>query len=88
MRGIGFSLLLALTACASTPAIKTVMVDRPIPIVQKCVKASDIPVRPKTLKEEGLPLDLEKALSIALAKISEWTRYGHQTDTILSGCTS
>jgi PBP1b-binding outer membrane lipoprotein LpoB len=85
MRGIIFSALL-LAGCATTqPAIRTQIVEKPVIQVEKCVKAKDVPARPRPLNEVK-PTDLETALSIALAKISEWTRYGNKTDEVLKNC--
>lgn len=85
MRGILFSALL-LAGCTTTqPAIRTQIVEKPVIQVQKCVKAEDVPVRPRPLSEAD-PVDLETALSIALAKISEWTRYGNKADEVLMNC--
>lgn len=89
MRGAIFKLmpLLLLGACASTqPGIRTVMVDRPVVQVEHCVNEEDVPARPAPLNTEPIPSDLEQALSVALAKVSEWTRYGNRTDEILRSC--
>lgn len=90
MRGIIFKLtpLLLLGACATTqPGIRTVMVDRPVVQVEHCVRQEDVPARPATLNSGPTPSNLEQALSLALAKISEWTRYGNRTGEILRACT-
>lgn len=85
MRGIIFSVLL-LAGCATTqPAIRTQIVEKPVIQIEKCVKAEDVPVRPRPLSESK-PNDLEAALSIALVKISEWTRYGNKADEVLRNC--
>lgn len=89
MRGTLFKLapLLLLGACATTqPAIRTQIVEKPVVITQKCVKVEDVPSRPRPLAQEAKPSDLETALSTALAKISEWTRYGNKTDEIMKNC--
>jgi hypothetical protein len=89
MRGIICKLapLLLLAGCATTqPAIRTQIVEKPVIQVQKCIKAGDVPVRPRPLSQEVKPSDLETALSVALAKISEWTRYGNKTDEIIKNC--
>ncbi len=89
MRGVIFKLapLLLLGACATTqPGIRTVMVDRPVVQVEHCVKKEDVPARPSALNSGPAPSNLEQALSLALAKLSEWTRYGHRTDEILRAC--
>lgn len=89
MRGIICKLapLLLLAGCATTqPAIRTQIVEKPVIQVEKCVKAEDVPSRPRPLSQEAKPSDLETALSVALAKISEWTRYGNKTDEILKNC--
>lgn len=90
MRGIIFKLapLLLLGACATTqPGLRTVMVDRPVIQVEHCVKKEDVPARPATLNSGPTPSSLDQALSLALAKLSEWTRYGNRTDEILRACT-
>lgn len=88
MRGIAFKLLpvVLLASCATTPGIKTVLVDRPVIKVEKCIKKEDVPQRPEDLKRTPMPKDLETALSVAIAKISEWTRYGNKTDEIMKNC--
>lgn len=89
MRGIICKLapLLLLAGCATTqPAIRTQIVEKPVIQVQKCIKAEDVPTRPRPLAQEAKPSDLETALSIALAKISEWTRYGNKIDEIIKNC--
>lgn len=89
MRGAIFKLmpLLLLAGCASTqPGIRTIMVDRPVVQVEHCVNKEDVPARPAPLNTGPPPSDLEQALSVALAKISEWTRYGNRTDEILRAC--
>lgn len=89
MRGIICKLLplVMLAGCSTTqPAIRTQIVEKPVIQVQKCVKAEDVPSRPRPLAQEVKPSDLETALSVALAKISEWTRYGNKTDEIMKNC--
>ena len=89
MRGTLFKLasLLLLGACATTqPAIRTQIIEKPVVITQKCVKAGDIPPIPRSLAQEEKPSDLETALSTALSKISEWVRYGNKADEILKNC--
>lgn len=90
MRGIRWAnalcVSLLLSACAaSPPAIKDVPVNVPVIQVQKCIKKSDIPTRPEPLAKSA-PSDLEVALSLALAKISEWYRYGERADAAMSAC--
>lgn len=89
MRGAIFKLtpILLLGACSATqPGIRTVLVDRPVVQVEHCLNREDVPSRPAPLNTEPIPSDLEQALSVALAKISEWTRYGNTTDEILRAC--
>lgn len=87
-RSFKFLLPLALAACSttSTPGIKVEYIEKPVIQVQPCVKASDVPERPSRLASP--PDNLERALSLALAKVSEWTRYGKKSDVILKGCSS
>lgn len=87
-RSFKWLLPLCLAACStpSTPGIKVEYIDRPVVQVQPCVKASDVPTRPSRLASP--PDNLERALSLALAKVSEWTRYGNKSDVILKGCSS
>lgn len=87
MRGISCSLLLLLAAC-STPqrGIEVRTVSVPVVSTEKCIKKGDIPDRPKSLASEGLPPDTETALARALAKVSEWTRFGNKVDIIVSAC--
>jgi len=80
-------ILLLLAGCSHT-GIRTQFVDRPVLKVEKCIKKGDIPVQPKKLSEEGMPLDLEGLAAAALAKVSEWTRYGGKADILFSGCTN
>lgn len=90
MRGISFKLLgglLLLAGCAHAPSgIQVQYVDRPVIQVQKCIKATEVPQRPASLKSGPVATNLEQALSLALAKVSEWTRYGDKADVVLSGC--
>jgi len=89
MRGVKCSLIaLALAGCATTrtPGIKVEYVDRPVITETKCVKTKDIPTKPGSLSASGIPENVERALSLAMAKVSEWTRYGNKADTILRGC--
>ena len=91
MRGVRCNVLLPLLllgACATTPekGIKVEYVDRPVITETKCVKVKDIPQRPGSLAASGLPSNVERALSLAMAKVSEWTRYGNKTNEILVSC--
>jgi len=81
---------LLLIACTtpSTPGIKVEYVDKPVLVETKCVKPKDIPSRPGPLAASAIPSNVESALSVALAKVSEWTRYGNRTDAILKSCVS
>jgi hypothetical protein len=89
MRGLVFSLLFLVTisGCAKpSPAIRTQIVEKPVIQVQKCIAEEDTPVRPEPLAETPVPFDLETALSLALAKIADWTRYGNKTETAIKNC--
>lgn len=91
MLGRSFKIIvgaLLLASCATTkdPGIKVEYIEKPVIQVQSCVKASDVPDRPARLASP--PDNLERALSLALAKVSEWTRYGNKADVILKGCSS
>jgi len=88
MRGTIFKLLpiLLVAGCATTPGIRTIMVDKPVIKVEKCIRTEDIPVRPTPLHSEAVPSDLETALSKTLAKISEWTQYGNKADPLFKKC--
>lgn len=86
MRGILFSPLLLLTGCATTSAIHTQIVEKPVVLTQSCVLEKDIPIRPEKLSKGPAPNDLESALSLALSKISEWSRYGDKAGEILANC--
>lgn len=80
--------LLLLAGCATMePGIRTQIVEKPVILVEKCVKAEDVPTRPRPLSQEKMPDDLESALTTALSKISEWTRFGNQTNEVLKNCT-
>lgn len=80
---IPFALLLG---CGERPepGIKIQYVDRPVVTVEKCIKKEDVPTRPDKLG--GTPSDLEQALSLALAKVSEFTRYANKTEIIMKNC--
>lgn len=87
MRGKLSSLVLSLllVGCAhTTPGIKIQTVEVPVIHVQKCIKKEDTPTRPKRLG--SMPSNIEDALRIALAKVSEWTRYGNKADKIFAAC--
>lgn len=91
MLGRSFKFLLiplALAACTTTRegGIKVEYVEKPVIQVQPCVKAADVPERPARLSSP--PDNIERALAVALAKVSEWTRYGNKADVILKGCSS
>lgn len=80
--------LLVLSACATTHGVQIQYVDRPVIQVQKCLKVTDVPTKPDSLKSHGVPGSLDQALSVALAKVSEWTRYGNKVDVVIQGCVS
>jgi len=88
MHGLNFKLLffaLLLAGCqTATPGIKVEYVDRPVIVETKCVKTKDIPTVPKKLG--AAPSNLETALAVSLAKVSEWMRYGNKSDAILRSC--
>lgn len=95
MRGIVFNrwaILLAVTCSAlagcqtKQPGIKVEYVDRPVVKIEKCLKKGDLPKQPGKLAAEGLPPDIERALSLSLATVSAWQRYGSETDKILERC--
>ena len=79
---------LTLMACTTgkEPGIRVEYVDRPVIQQVPCVSSKDIPKRPGTLASTTLPKNVEAALSVALARISEWTRYGNKADAILGAC--
>lgn len=86
MRFIKLAPLLLLGACATQHGIRVEYVDRPVITVEKCIRKDDVPKAPSKLPP--LPTDLEGALATALAKVSEWTRYGKRVDIILPKCIS
>lgn len=91
MLGRSFKIIvgaLLLSACATSkePGIRVEYVEKPVIQAQSCVKASDVPTRPARLSTP--PDNIERALAVALAKVSEWTRYGNKADVILKGCSS
>jgi len=94
MRGILFNASIVLPLCilgmsgCSKPSqgIRVEYVDRSVIQIEKCLKASERPVRPTSLKSEGLPADLEKLASVALAKVSEYIRYSNKTEAIMDSC--
>ena len=89
MRGLSYKLLLLpllLVGCTPGVGIKTQIVTRPVLLTEKCIKKEDIPTLPKPLHDTAIPSDLETALSLTLAKISEWAEYGHQADTVIQNC--
>lgn len=85
MRGLVFSLVFLLAACMPKPGIEIRTVEKPVLVIEKCIKKEDAPVLPSPL-QKPIPSDLETALSVALAKVSEWTRYGAEASTIINGC--
>ena len=89
MRGISFKMLpwlLLLSACAThqTPGIKVEYVDKPVIVQKSCLEPKDIPTRPARLGSP--PANLETALAVVMAKVSEWTRYGNRADPALQSC--
>lgn len=81
------ALLILLSACAKPEqGIRVEYVDRPVITETSCVKAKDVPSRPGPLSSSATPKNLESALSVALAKVSEWTRYGGRANAILTSC--
>lgn len=92
MRGMFFKTVvwlmpfLTLGGCAHQAGVRVDQIKVPVVVIQKCVNQKDIPLQPKSLHEKAAPSDLETALSWALAKIDEWTQYGHKVDPILKGC--
>ncbi len=91
MRGSVFNLLIGLsllTACGPRPepGIKVEYIDRPVIQQKSCIQPTDIPKRPGSLSSVAVPSNLEKALDVAMAKVSEWIRYGNRADAIMSAC--
>lgn len=90
MHGLKCSLvgiLLLVSACAKPEAgIRVEYVDRPVITETSCVKAKDVPKTPGPLSGAAMPKNTETALSVAMAKVSEWTRYGNKADAILTAC--
>lgn len=79
--------LVGMSGCSKpSQGIRVEYVDRSVIKVEHCLKASERPVRPTSLKSEGLPADLEKLASVALAKVSEYVRYSNKTEAIMDGC--
>ncbi len=93
MRGSDFKpaylllpLLLAACATRGEPGIRVEYVDRPVIQQKYCLQPSDIPKRPGNLSGTAVPSNLEKALDVAMAKVSEWIRYGNQANVLMNGC--
>lgn len=78
--------LLLLAGCATTPGIKVVHDQVPVITTKACINTADIPKEPSGLGQA--PDDIEKALATALAKVSEWSRYGEKADIALRGCST
>jgi len=89
MRMISYKLipwLLLLSACAThqTPGIKVEYVEKPVIVQKACLQSKDIPIVPNRLG--AAPTNIETALATALAKVSEWMRYGNRADPIMKSC--
>lgn len=93
MRGINFKygfIILSFSligACTKpdAPGIRVEYVDRPVIQVEKCIQKQDRPIRPSKLGT--VPDKIEDALSMVLAKVSEFNRYSNKTELILDSCT-
>lgn len=79
-------LLLAGCTTTQTPGIKVEYVDRPVITETKCVKAADIPTKPDKLGSNAVPSNVERALSVSMAKNGEYSRYADKADFILRKC--
>jgi len=94
MRGTRFNVNIVLPLCLlgmsgchkPSQGIRIEYVDRSVIKVEKCLKASERPTRPKSLQSEGLPADLERLAAVALAKVSEYFRYSNKTEAIMDNC--
>jgi hypothetical protein len=86
MRGIIFSLPFLITACASDPGVQVKYVDRPVVETRNCLRQEDIPKPPDKLRNTTTPHTIDSALSIALAKIAEWEKYGSAADAAMQSC--
>jgi hypothetical protein len=81
-------LILALLAGCQTPqprviekvVTQPVVVERPVP----CIKDTDIPLLPAPLVDA--PATANAALSLALAKLDEYVKYGAGSQSIMRNC--
>ncbi len=75
-----------LAACSTPqPGIEVRTVETTVIRVEKCVSASDIPVRPGKLQPPR-PKNAARALDLAVAKVLSWERYGGEASALLKGC--
>lgn len=89
MRGTLSSIFLSLllVGCAHTqPGIKIQTVEVPVIHTQKCIKKEDIPAKPASLSKTTMPSNISDVARLALAKVSEWTRYGNKADLVFKAC--
>ncbi len=80
--------ILLAAACSTTQRGVEIRTDE-VPVIrtEKCVKASDLPVRPSRLAPPR-PKNASRALDLAVSKVLSWERYGGEADTLLKGCSN
>lgn len=81
------AMLLLVAGCQTPPTrvvekivTQPVVVERPVP----CIKDTDIPLLPTPLG--SLPGGANAALSLALAKLDEYVKYGDGSQSMLQTC--
>lgn len=76
------SILIAAIMLASCAPKPPVQVSVPVPV--PCLKPADVPALPSDLP--AMPDDANAALSLAIDKLVDWSRYGKEADSKLRAC--
>ena len=84
MRRLAILALGALSACATTPAIRVQTVEVLKPVITPCVKKAQIPAEPAAAG--SLPPDARQAADLLGAKVLELRGYGRKLSALLSAC--
>ncbi|MDB5540901.1 MAG: hypothetical protein JWQ89_2628 [Devosia sp.] len=85
MKALAIGLSVLATAC-STPAVRTITVEKKVPVPVPCVAKADIPVEPGPVGI--LPPDARNAADVLAAKLNDVRGWGHKQAALLIGCTS
>lgn len=75
---------LSLASCAGTPAIKTQIVEKRIPVPVACIDKARIPTQPALLGV--LPPDARQAADALAAKAKELRGWGQSLSALLLAC--